>query len=431
MKTIFKFLAIAAIIVGFTACKDENEKTPGGSKQIDVPYIHMPNQQDSISYPLELGQDEKGNPIAATDWMACLNDGDHACKVSIPGTHDALTGMGFYDQMLKYIFNMTAISQVSTLEEQLVSGIRFFDIRPVVSTDTITKKKVLRCVHGISELSITFEDALEQLAGFLEKHPTEFVIVKIQNDNGMENQMKFPLMMKEVLNRFNSKHNLILFNDWRPDVTVGDLRGKILFINRVIYDDFANMFGACSEWPDEDPDGDLHEKGEKVDINHETSLALLGVKDTLNIRCTMYVQDYYKTTESSIKGFSRLNEKKEAVKNLMAASRLVPKDQDVWIINHCSAYTEVSPRGYATNASAVHPEVIKDILAHPCTNIGIIPIDFSCYDRVEVIINGGTPYSSDYLYGKKPMSQSLTNLIIMNNFPQFFTPDYISRHCLK
>lgn len=431
MKTILKFLAIAVLATGFTACEDENEKTQQGSQQIDVPYIHVPNQQDSISFPLELGLDIEGNPITAADWMACLDDDEHVSKVSMPGTHDALTGMGFYDAMLKYIFNMTAISQVATLEEELVNGIRFFDVRPVVAVDTLTKTKVLRCAHGISEINITFEDALEQLADFLEDHPTEFAIFKIQNDNGVENQMKFPLMMKDVLNRFNSKHNGILFNDWRPDVTVGELRGKILLLNRVIYDDLANMYGAYGEWPDEDPDGDLHKNGEKVDIESETSLTIMGVTDTLNIRCPMFVQDYYKTNESSIKGFSRLEHKKEAVKNLMAVSREVPDEFDVWIVNHCSAYTEVSPRGYAANAAAVHPEVIKDILAHPCTNIGIIAMDFSCYDKVDVIINGGTPYSSDYLFGQKPLSQSLTNLIIMNNFPECFTEEYISSHKLK
>lgn len=427
MKNILKFLVIAVLVVGFAACEDENEKTPEGSQQIDVPYVHVPNQQDSISYPLEIGLDVNGNSITAADWMSALKDDQHVSKVSIPGTHDALTGMGFYDGLLKYIFNMTAISQVATLQEQLEGGIRFFDVRPVVSTDTLTKAKVLRCAHGISEISVTFEESLEMLASFLEAHPTEFAIFKIQNDNGVENQMKFIPMMKEVLDRVNNAHNGILFNDWRPDVTVGELRGKILILNRVAYD-IPNMYGAFGEWPDEDPDGDLHKNGEKVNLANETSLTIMGVKDTLAIRCPMYVQDYYKTNESSIQGFSRLEEKKSAVKNLMAASRRVSDAEDVWIVNHCSAYTEVSPRGYATNAAAVHPVVIADILANPCTNIGTIAMDFACYDRVNVIINGGTPYSSDYIFNMNPLSRSLANLVIMNNFPEYFTQEYISRH---
>lgn len=35
-----------------------------------------------------------------------------------PGTHDTMTGMGFYQPLLKYVFNQTAISQVSTLGQR-------------------------------------------------------------------------------------------------------------------------------------------------------------------------------------------------------------------------------------------------------------------------------------------------------------------------
>ena len=31
------------------------------------------------------------------------------------------------------------------------------------------------------------------------------------------------------------------------------------------------------------------------------------------------------------------------------------------------------------------------------------------------IVNGGTPYTSDYLYGFRPLTQSLTNLLIKSN----------------
>lgn len=428
MKHLHKFLTIVALAAGFTACQDENSSE--SNQQLDVPYVHIPDFQDSIAYPLEIGLDASGNCVTASDWMSVLKDDQRVSKVSIPGTHDAFTGMGFYDELLKYIFNLTAISQVATFEEQLDGGIRFFDVRPVVSTDTLTKAKVLRCAHGISEINVTFEEALERLAAFLKQHPTEFAIFKLQNDNGVENQMAFIPMMKEVLERFDKAHNGILA-DWRPDVTVGELRGKILFINRIAYD-LPNMYGAYGDWPDEDPDGDaLRKRGERVSLEDETGLVIMGVKDTMNIRSAMYVQDYYKTNESTIPGFSRLEEKKSAVKNLMGASRRVADSDDVWIVNHCSAYTEVSPRGYATNAAAVHPAVIADILANPCTNIGVVAMDFACYDRVEVIINGGTPYTSDFLFAQRPMSQSLTNLVIMNNFPQYFTEDYISRHNIK
>lgn len=395
VKTIIVLLSSLFLALSFTSC-DDKEFENYSKDEIDVPFAILEGSTDMAEYPLELADNK-----TASDWMSLLDNKRRVCKVSIPGTHDALTGMGFYNKTLRPIFNMTAISQVSTLDDQLEHGLRFFDIRPVVCTDTITHQKVLRCTHGFSDLEVSFEDALDILADFLQEHPQEFVVVKIQHDNGSENQMRWLPMMKDFLSEYNQEIHPGIFATWRPDITVGEVRGKILFINRVSYD---GMFGACCEWPDEDPDVD-----ENVYIDEECSRVIYSPDYTLST--TMYVQDYYKTTNAK-----RQLTKKEAVVNMMQATNQIKDEDNTWVVNHCSAYTQVSPRGYVTNAEAVHPEAIKFLLEHPNAHVGIMAIDFACWDYVSVIINGGNPYSSDYLYDKKPMSQSLTNLIIMTNF---------------
>ena len=114
-----------------------------------------------------------------------------------------------------------------------------------------------------------------------------------------------------------------------------------------------------------------------------------------------------------------MNNKKQTVIDMMNSAReATAGDDDIWIINHCSAYTEVSPRGYITNAAVVHPLVIDNLLSREGT-VGIMPIDMACHDYVHCIINGGTPYTSDYLYGFHPLSQSVTNLLVMSNKPYF------------
>lgn len=389
---------IAALVA--TSCTDELEDTGFTPKDVrTAPYQFTKGFKDHVEYPLTDG-------ITGSDWMSLLPDEEKVCKLSIPGTHDALTGMAFYNKDMQYIFNMTAISQVSTLNQQLESGIRFFDIRPVVSTDTINHEKILRCTHGFSELAVTFEESLDMLSQFLKQHPDEFVIVKLQHDNGAENQVDWASIMAEFLYEYNTVTNPGIFAEWRPGLTVGEMRGKILFINRKA---FFGMYGACCEWPDEDPDID-----EEVYIDEEMS-RILGKAEAEDFDdfTSMYVQDYYKTTTKK-----RQLVKIEAVLNMLAAARLCTADPDdnTWIVNHCSAYTAVSPRGYVTNAEAVHPAAIEDILEHPGQTVGIVAIDFSCYDNVDVVINGYTPYTSDYIFNKKPMSQSLTNLLIMSNF---------------
>ena len=177
-------MAIAAM-TALNSCNDESlEKAYEEGVSLDVPYLFSEGYQDTIVVAYDL-------TTPATDWLGMVKDDTKVCKLSIPGTHDTMTGMGFYQPVLKYIFNLTAISQVSTLGEQMNSGLRFFDIRPVVSTDTIAKKKILRLTHGISELDITFEWTIDQLQAYLKAHPTEFFIAKLQFDNGFEDQKDY------------------------------------------------------------------------------------------------------------------------------------------------------------------------------------------------------------------------------------------------
>ena len=387
----------------FNSCSEEDlEKVYDEKTSLDSPFIFSEGYQDSILVAYDL-------PTPATDWLSMVRDETKVCKLTIPGTHDTMTGMGFYQPVLKYIFNTTAISQVSTLEEQMNSGLRFFDIRPVVSTDTIAKKKILRLTHGISELDIAFEWTIDQLQSYLKAHPTEFFIVKLQFDNGFEDQKDLYTLLSNVLHM--SKYQGLFVDNWRPDITVSEMRGKILWLSRYDLRPFNAAFHypiVYCDWPDEDPDIE-----EDINPEAQRSCAMYSMTDT-TLTAKLYKQDYYKTTTEK-----RMRNKQKTVIDMMHTAReATAGDKDIWIVNHCSAYTEVSPRGYITNASNLHPLVIDDLQTYEGT-VGIIPMDMACHDYVHCIINGGTPYTSDYLYGFHPMSLSLTNLLIKSNKSHF------------
>jgi hypothetical protein len=324
-----------------------------------------------------------------------------------------MTGMGFYQPLLKYVFNQTAISQVSTLEEQMACGIRFFDIRPVVSIDTLAtdpaEKQILRLTHGISELDVTFEEAIDQLQRYLKQHPSEFFIAKLQADNGWENQNNWTVLLHKVLSK--PKYQGLFVDNWHPGITVGEMRGKILWLSRYDLRPINAAFHfpiVYCDWPDEDPD-----INEQLNPEAQRNCAMYSMSDT-TLKATLYKQDYYKTTTEQ-----RLKNKQQTVINMMHSAReAAATEQNIWVVNHCSAYTEVSPRGYITNAANLHPLVIADLQQHEGT-VGIMPMDMACHDYVHCIINGGTPYTSDYLYGFYPLSQSLTHLLIMSNQPHF------------
>ena len=395
-------MAIAAM-TALNSCNDESlEKAYEEGVSLDVPYLFSEGYQDSIVVAYDL-------TTPATDWLGMVKDDTKVCKLSIPGTHDTMTGMGFYQPVLKYIFNLTAISQVSTLGEQMNSGLRFFDIRPVVSTDTIAKKKILRLTHGISELDITFEWTIDQLQAYLKAHPTEFFIAKLQFDNGFEDQKDLFALLNNVMQM--PKYQGLFIENWRPDITVGEMRGKILWLSRYDLRQLQPLYHypiVYCDWPDEDPDIE-----EDLDPVAQRNCAMYNMNDT-TVKARLYKQDYYKTTTAT-----RMKNKQKTVIDMMHSAREANAgSENIWIVNHCSAYTEVSPRGYITNAANLHPLVVEDMQKYEGT-VGIMPMDMACHDYVHCVINGGTPYSSDYLYGFHPLSQSLTNLLIKSNKSYF------------
>lgn len=405
-KLMYAFLAIMAMTV-LNSCNDEYlEKVYDEEVSLDSPFLFSEGYKDTIVITYDL-------PTPITDWLGMVKDDTKVCKLSIPGTHDTMTGMGFYQPVLKYVFNTTAISQVSTLEEQMACGLRFFDIRPVVSIDTLAtdpaEKQILRLSHGISEIDVTFEETIDLLQRYLKNHPSEFFIAKLQADNGMENQSNWAVLLNKILSK--QKYDGLFVEDWRPDITVGEMRGKILWLSRYDLRPLNDLFHypiVYCDWPDEDPD--INE-----DLNPEAqrSCAMYNMNDA-TVKATLYKQDYYKTTTEK-----RMKNKQQTVIDMMHSARdATAKDDNIWIVNHCSAYTEVSPRGYITNAANLHPLVIADLQSYEGT-VGIMPMDMACHDYVHCIINGGTPYTSDYLYGFYPMSQSLTNLLIKSNTPYF------------
>ena len=405
-KLIYAIMAMT-VMTTLSSCEDEDlEKAYDEETSLSSPFLFSEGYQDSIAIAYNL-------PTPITDWLSMVRDETKVCKLSIPGTHDTMTGMGFYQPLLKYVFNQTAISQVSTLEEQMACGIRFFDIRPVVSIDTLAtdpaEKQILRLTHGISELDVTFEETIDQLQRYLKQHPSEFFIAKLQADNGWENQNNWTVLLHKVLSK--PKYQGLFVDNWHPGITVGEMRGKILWLSRY---DLRPMNAAFHfpivycDWPDEDPD-----INEQLNPEAQRSCAMYSMSDT-TLKATLYKQDYYKTTTEQ-----RLKNKQQTVINMMHSAReAAATEQNIWVVNHCSAYTEVSPRGYITNAANLHPLVIADLQQHEGT-VGIMPMDMACHDYVHCIINGGTPYTSDYLYGFYPLSQSLTHLLIMSNQPHF------------
>ncbi|WP_369311073.1 phosphatidylinositol-specific phospholipase C domain-containing protein [Providencia rettgeri] len=149
------------------------------------------------------------------DWLKYIADDLFVTDLLIPGTHDAITST--CDQPYYQ-------TQTLSLSEQLNCGVRFFDLR-------LTRH--LNIAHRQWQSNITAEALFQCFISFLNTHPTEFIILRIQNANEKKDDFEpykqaLVSFIKPYLKHFllPEKTNENLY----PWPCVKQLRGKILAI---------------------------------------------------------------------------------------------------------------------------------------------------------------------------------------------------------
>ncbi|MCQ2819341.1 MAG: hypothetical protein MJ252_18925 [archaeon] len=148
-----------------------------------------------------------------TDWMKNLNDSSFIYDLTIPGTHNSLSLYGSF----------IAITQTWKIEDQLIGGLRYFDCRLRLFHNT------LRFQHGICDQKINFDVALKEFKKFLTEHPTEFIIMNFQKEY---RDLDCTQTLEELKSFYLRDYlDIIVFYKDDNKITVGELRGKILFID--------------------------------------------------------------------------------------------------------------------------------------------------------------------------------------------------------
>lgn len=100
-------------------------------------------------------------------------------------------------------------------------------------------KNELHVYHGFIPTKTSFKAAVQTLMNKIDKNPSEFAVVIMQFENGSpfyNDRSVWNSLMSEFLGSeelFPSRFRI----DYRPDLTVGDLRGKILILSRDAYAD--------------------------------------------------------------------------------------------------------------------------------------------------------------------------------------------------
>lgn len=328
--------------------------------------------------------------VKAMNWMERLPDDTFVSVLSIPGAHDAATGSGWSSMGL--LGNRYAKTQELTIAELWTAGVRAFDFRPCVYAD------YMNINHGIMPTNLHFEDVLCQLRDSLVANPSEFVIIHLLHaTEGDQVENAYNSRLLEVLGRDDLKDYFIGF---RRNLTVGNMRGKILLLSRDKYDT-KPVGGFFQDWVG------------YVDWARQSAAKIVGNGTTSNFTATLWVQDF-----SDTHGDGALDLKVEAINKMLTEStthKTRYASQVRWVFNFASGYSKVESLlgneisladGYRDNAVHTHAAILDFLRTHDAGPTGVVLMDFAGVDTS----NG---------YAVKGLE--LVNALIDNNF-QYIDP---------
>lgn len=284
--------------------------------------------------------------MSAAQWQAALPDEMPVCCVSLPGAHDAATGSIDIPLVKDY-----ARTQVLSIQQQWDYGVRVFDLRPAVVADTL-----LIC-HGSIKTRTGFKEALYTIVSALDATPTEFAIILIRHEIESDNNNgEWGGIMADCINSLPCSK---VVRDFTPEMSVGQMRGRILFLFREDIADTtvgARIYGWTSS----------------REINKQKS-ARIGSG-------SLWVQDYYDPQGEK--------DKIGAVKELLRGFS-DSKNGFTWCINHTSAYLPAifGAPDYGANAQNINAKIAGFIRSSIHGSTGIVMMDFagaSSYSSYEV-----------------------------------------------
>lgn len=286
------------------------------------------------------------NKISVDDnsaWMQNINDTTLLCKISIPGTHDsgACRNGGVLLQ-----------TQDIDIATQLKGGSRCFDIRLQSMDDD-----KLGVYHGPSFQDIYWEEnVLADFIGFLKKNPSETLIVSLKKENGRLSE--YARLLSASLSK--PEHQAYFVSDFRPELTLGECRGKILFLHRD--HTMENYPGVeCFDWED-----------------NMTCTLTLRSKDGTEGKVTLQDEYQYLSAQKAEQ------KTKSTIRNIdkIAAE---PEDSHLWGLTFVSA-TAFPISGPIHFAEKVNEPVAKHVQGIGKKNCGIVVLDFAGSEHGQMLV---------------------------------------------
>lgn len=275
------------------------------------------------------------NATDSSGWLSAVADDTPVASLSIPGSHDAAS----YTINTPFV-EIFARTQAMTISEQLNYGVRAFDLRPAIADNR------MKIFHDVYDTNVLFADAIDTILDFLGRNPSEFAIVLIRHEEEADNaDSRWSGVLYDILSSLPENR---VVRDFKPDLTVGQIRGKILFISRNPYEN--GPIGAfVSNWY----------SGKDIRLQKSA-----GINEG-----ALWVQDYYDPNGKE--------DKLDAIRNMLNefSGGAAP---GTWCINHASGYTSgifgaPDYRENAQNVNSLTAEWIEGLNG----SAGIVMMDFA------------------------------------------------------
>ncbi|CAH1186138.1 unnamed protein product [Phyllotreta striolata] len=195
------------------------------------------------------------------NWMSLLPQQLRQTPIihlAIPGSHDSFTSaitsdselapdaenairkLSFLGPVLKYFMVNWSRTQSYMALDQLTRGVRYFDLR--IGTRSGTEN--LYVVHGL--YSVDVRNCLEEVAGFLDTHTQEIVILDFQHFYGFR-QADHDKLMQLIGKIFGAK--LLPYSQHMSYVTLKYMTTQYRYQVICIYRSDAARFGQPLLWP--------------------------------------------------------------------------------------------------------------------------------------------------------------------------------------
>lgn len=163
----------------------------------------------------------KSSIYSLENWMDNVNPTTPINKLVIPGTHDSLTfewEKSF--SLAQQISSIWAKTQYLTIGQQLLAGVRYFDVRIGICTSMFCNgDKTVVAFHSDYSSNVKYEDVIHELIEFSKTHPSELIIWKVRISNNDESVRSITTQMHQMLNVIQPTSSYF-------DQTIGELRNQ-------------------------------------------------------------------------------------------------------------------------------------------------------------------------------------------------------------